>query len=219
MCGRFSLIQRLEALERIFRAKARSKITLPRYNVAPTQPVAVICNDDPQTIQEIAWGMTVIPTSGDPPRTLVNAKCETLLQRPAYAEAFRTRRCVILADGFYEWHSNGKHRYPRYFRLRDQRPFAFAGVYDEEHGVRHCVIVTTQANATVAQAHDRMPVMLDDPQGWLAEESIGNLQGLLLPYQDAAMESFNVKPVVNSPENDTPECIAPYEPPQLGFTF
>lgn len=217
MCGRFSLTQRLEVLERIFKAKARAKLTLPRYNIAPTQPIAVICGDDPETIDEIDWGITVVPSTGDPPRTLVNAKAETLQQRPAYADAFRTRRCIILADGFYEWHTNGKHRYPRYFRLRDRQPFAFAGIYTEENGRRQGVIVTTQANATVAQAHNRMPVMLRDPQAWLADESPEQLQGLLVPYQDDEMESFNVNPVVNSPENDSPECIDPFEPPQLGL--
>lgn len=215
MCGRYSLTMRLDALERIFRAKARSKITLPRYNIAPTQPMAVICNDRPDTIQEIEWGFTLIPTDGTPPRKLINAKSETVQQRAIYREAFKLRRCVILADGFYEWQTNGSRRYPKYFRMRDREPFAFAGLYDEEIGARHAVILTTEANELVATAHTRMPVMLPDPRRWLEDAAPEALQALLQPYPTVQMEGFTVNPVVNSPQNDTAECIAPYEPPQL----
>ena len=215
MCGRFSLTLRLEALERIFRAKARSKIHLPRYNIAPTQPLVVITKDEPGAIQEIEWGFTLFPKDGAPPRKLINAKSETLQQRAAYRDAFRSQRCLILADGFYEWQSNGGRRYPKYFRMRDGAPFAFAGLYDEEAGARHAVIITTDANDLVATAHTRMPVILSEPQLWLEDGPPESLQALLHPYPSDAMEGFTVNPVVNSPENDTAQCIAPYEPPQL----
>ena len=211
MCGRFSLTQRLEILERIFKAKARAKITLPRYNIAPTQPVAVITNAQPDVIDEIEWGFTIFPTDGSPPRKLVNAKAETLNERPAYREAFARRRCLILADGFFEWESIAGKRYAKYFRLRDRSPFAFAGLYDDDSGSRSAVIVTTQANNLVAPIHHRMPVILDQPQRWLD----GDLPGLLAPYEASQMESFTVNPAVNSPEADTELCITPYEPPQL----
>lgn len=217
MCGRFSLTQRLEVLERIFKAKAHTASKLPRYNVAPTQPILAIAGDDPESIAEMDWGMTVFPTSGAPPRMLVNAKAETLTERPLYAQAFRERRCLILADGFYEWRSHAGKRVPQYFRLRSHEPFAFAGIYDEENGARHAVIVTTTPNELVAPVHNRMPVLLADPQAWLREDDPQKLAALLVPYDPAAMESFSVDPIVNSPENDSPECIAPYDPPQLGF--
>ncbi|MFN2529483.1 MAG: SOS response-associated peptidase [Candidatus Baltobacteraceae bacterium] len=212
MCGRFSLTQRLEILERMFRAKARSNLALPRYNVAPTQRVVVITNDEPDQLKEIEWGFTVFPTDGSPPRKLVNAKAETLQERPAYREAFASRRCLILADGFYEWESIAGKRYAKYFRLRDRAPFAFAGLYDEENGARRVVIITTEANELVSPVHNRMPVILREPQRWIEPEDAGSL---LAPYDPELMESFTVDPAVNSPENDTELCISPYEPPQL----
>lgn len=215
MCGRFSLTLRLEALERIFRAKARLRSHLPRYNVAPTQPILAIAGDEPETIAEMDWGITIFPTNGAPPRMLVNAKAETLTERPTYAEAFKERRCLILADGFYEWRSHGGKRVPQYFRLRSHEPFAFAGIYDQENSARHAVIITTTPNELVAPVHNRMPVLLTDPQAWLREDDPQKLAAMLAPYDARAMESFTVDPVVNSPENDSPECIAPYVPPQL----
>lgn len=216
MCGRYSLIQRLEALERIFRAKARSKIALPRYNIAPTQPVAVICNDEPTVIREIEWGFTLFPTDETPPRKLINAKAETLQERAAYRDAFRARRCLVLADGFFEWQTNGARRYPKYFRLRTREPFAFAGLYDEDAGARHAVIVTTQANDLVASAHSRMPVILSDPGKWLDDSlTPQQRQHLLRPYESAPMEGLTVNPIVNSPAYDGADCIEPYDPPQL----
>ena len=164
MCGRFSLTQRLEVLERIFKAKAHALSgQKARYNIAPTQPILAICQDDPSAIVELEWGITIYPND-EPPRTLVNAKAETLQQRPAYAQAFAGRRCLVLADGFFEWESRAGRRYPHYYRLRNNEPFAFAGVYDQEGPSRHCVIVTTDSNAIVAPVHDRMPVILEDPR-------------------------------------------------------
>ncbi|MDP9017678.1 MAG: SOS response-associated peptidase, partial [Candidatus Eremiobacteraeota bacterium] len=159
MCGRFSLTQRLEVLERIFRAKARNRIVLPRYNIAPTQPIVAICNDEPQIIQEVQWGLQAFQRNGAPPKLLVNAKAETLRERSMYASLFESRRCLILADGFFEWETRAGKRYPRYFRHRDGQPFAFAGLYDEQAEKRHAVIITTQANTTVSRSHNRMPVM------------------------------------------------------------
>jgi len=210
VCGRFSLTRRLEVLERIFKAKARAKLTLPRYNVAPTQPVVVITNDQPGLLQEIEWGIAVFPADGSPPHKLVNAKAETL-QDP-YREAFASRRCLMIADGFYEWESIAGKRYAKYFRLRDRAPFAFAALYDEEGDRRHAVIVTTEANDLVSPVHNRMPVILREPQRWLEP---GDVSSLLAPYDSELMESFTVNPAVNSPQNDTALCIAPYEPPQL----
>ena len=215
MCGRFSLTQRLEVLERIFKAKARAAAQLPRYNVAPTQPILAIAGDDPQTIAEMAWGMTVFPSDGTPPRMLVNAKAETLTQRPLYARAFQERRCLILADGFFEWRGHGGKRIPQYYRLRTHAPFAFAGIYDEEEGARHAVIITTVPNALVEPVHNRMPVILRDPHAWLSEDDPLKRAAMLEPYDAGAMESFTVDPIVNSPEHDSAQCIAPYEPPQL----
>lgn len=217
MCGRFSLTLRLEALERIFRAKARIRTPLPRYNVAPTQPILAIASGDPESIVEMDWGLNVYPSNGAPPRMLVNAKAETIRERPAYARAFAKRRCLILADGFYEWRTHAGKRIPHYFRMRDRAPFAFAGIYDIEGDTNHAVIVTTEPNALVAPVHNRMPVILRDPQAWLKQDDLEALAPLLAPYDDHAMERFTVDPIVNSPENDCAACIQPYDPPQLGL--
>lgn len=215
MCGRFSLTQRLDVLERIFKAKARLRTDeRARYNIAPTQPVLVICQDEPDAIVELQWGMTIYP-NGEPPRSLVNAKAETLQQRPTFARSFTSRRCLILADGFFEWESRAGRRYPHYYRLRNHEPFAFAGVYDEEADVRRCVIVTTDANSTVAHVHNRMPVILENARAWLEETDPEKLQALLRPLPDAALESNLVNPIVNTPDVDSPECIEPYEPKEL----
>lgn len=215
MCGRFSLTQRLDVLERIFKAKARARLdSRARYNIAPTQPVLAICQDEPNTIQDLQWGIEIYPND-EPPRTLVNARAETLQQRPTYAQSFAARRCLILADGFFEWESRAGRRYPHYYRLRNHEPFAFAGIYNEEAGARHCVIVTTDANSTVARVHNRMPVILEDASAWLEETDPEKLQALLRPLPDRALESQLVNPVVNAPEVDSPECIAPYEPREM----
>ena len=215
MCGRFSLTQRLEVLERIFKAKARALGgQKARYNIAPTQPVLAICQDDPSTIVELEWGITIYPND-EPPRTLVNAKAETLQQRPAYAQAFAGRRCLVLADGFFEWESRAGRRYPHYYHLRNNEPFAFAGVYDQEGPDRHCVIVTTDSNAVVAPVHDRMPVILEDPRAWLTEEDPNELQSMLRPIASSQLEGCTVNPIVNTPEVDSPECIEPYEPKEM----
>jgi len=215
MCGRFSLTQRLDVLERIFKAKARARSEQKaRYNIAPTQPVLAICQDDPGSIVELDWGITIYPHD-EPPRTLVNAKAETLQQRPAYSQAFTGRRCLVLADGFFEWESRAGRRYPHYYRLRSGEPFAFAGVYDQEGEGRHCVIVTTDANAIVAPVHDRMPVILENAGEWLSETDSDKLQAMLRPLPSSELESCTVNPIVNTPEIDAPECIEPYEPKEM----
>ncbi|MBV8689065.1 MAG: SOS response-associated peptidase [Candidatus Eremiobacteraeota bacterium] len=215
MCGRFSLTQRLDVLERIFKAKARAQgEQKARYNIAPTQPVLAICQDDPDSIVELDWGITIFPND-EPPRTLVNAKAETLQQRPAYSQAFEKRRCLVLADGFFEWESRAGRRYPHYYRLRNNEPFAFAGVYDQEGDDRHCVIITTDSNGLVAPVHDRMPVILEDARKWLTEENPDELQAMLRPVASSEMESYTVNPIVNTTDVDSPECIEPYEPKEL----
>lgn len=216
MCGRFSLTQRLDVLERIFKAKARVRDRARAiYNVAPTQPVLAICEDDPQAIVDIDWGFIIYPRSGEAPRLLVNAKAETLQSRPVFADAFLSRRCLILADGFFEWETRAGRRYPKYFRRKDGGPFAFAGLYEEEGQQRHGVIVTCEPNALVAPVHNRMPVILSDPNTWLQSNDLAMLQSQLAPFDASAMEAYNVNPAVNAAENDSPQCIEPYEPPEM----
>lgn len=216
MCGRFSLTQRLDVLERIFKAKAklrdRARAT---YNVAPTQPVLAICEDDPQTIVDIDWGFTIYPRSGEPSRLLVNAKAETLHARPMFAEAFAKRRALILADGFFEWETRAGKRYPKYFRRKDGSPFAFAGLFEEEGAQRHGVIITCEPNELVAPVHNRMPVILADPHAWLQSSDAATLQSQLAPFDATAMQAYNVNPAVNLVDNDSPRCIEPYEPPEM----
>ncbi|PZR57104.1 MAG: hypothetical protein DLM50_06545 [Candidatus Meridianibacter frigidus] len=214
MCGRYSLTQRLEVLEEIFKAQARAlRLKRAVYNIAPSQPILAITQEEPGAIEELTWGMEVGRES-QPPRLIVNAKAETLEQRPLFADALQYRRCVILADGFYEWETRAGTRYPRYYRLRNGKPFAFAGVYQQTLGEspnRRAVIITSEANALVSQTHDRMPVILSDPKQWLAAGD----PKILKPFPSDAMESFPVDPIVNAPENDTEACIRPCQPKEL----
>ena len=231
MCGRFTLASDAEALNQTFFDFAGPMDLSPRYNISPTQNVAVIANTPTATVEGpetgqvdfFHWGL--IPSWAKDPKIgnrMINARSETLSEKPSFRNAYKRRRCLILADGYYEWKKipGERSKQPVYIRLKSQKPFALAGLWEMwkadgmEEPLRSCTIITCPPNAVLADIHHRMPVILpQDAYGeWLTpdERSRDALQPLLVPYTDAEMEAYPVSRFVNRPTNDSPECIAPF---------
>jgi len=224
MCGRFSLNQTGEALAEAFHLQTVPQV-VPRYNIAPTQAVAAVVatREEPEPhFHWLRWGL--IPSWAKDPaigNRLINARAETVAEKPSFRAAFKRRRCLVLADGFYEWQAqaDSKTKQPYYIFLKDHQPFAFAGLWehwtDPTSGseLQTCVLLTTTANELMEPIHDRMPVILpeEDYGPWLdpSYEQPQSLQGVLRPYESASMEYYPVSTVVNKPQNDSPECIEP----------
>jgi putative SOS response-associated peptidase YedK len=191
----------------------------PRYNIAPTQQVAAIRTHAGSPQRELAWmRWGLIPSWADDPaigNRMINARGETLAEKPAYREAFRRRRCLIPADGFYEWKQGAKPKQPNYIYLKNEQPFAFAGLWESwQHAgqtIESCTIITTEANELLRPLHERMPVILgpDDYETWL-DASIQNperLEPLLVPYPADRMTLYPVSSAVNSPRCDDASCL------------
>lgn len=216
MCGRYSLHQTAAKLAEVFELEAEPEWT-PRYNIAPSQPVPAMINLPDRAFRLLRWGL--IPswakdcTIGN---KLINARAETVAEKPSFRSAFKQRRCLILADGFYEWKRERTKKQPYYFQLTDSQPFAFAGLWEhwqgnETHPIDSCTIITTAANSLLASVHDRMPVILarSDYEQWLDPDTPPEqLHPLLHPYNSEAMISYPVSSQVNSPTNDNAACIA-----------
>ena len=223
MCGRYTLIM-LADIQRLFPWLAAPPGTLgSRYNIAPSQAIPAITNADPHHLQLMRWGLiprwAKDPTIGN---TLINARAETLAEKPSFKEAFRLRRCVIPADGFYEWRKDAVGaKTPMHIRLKCGRWFGFAGLWEEWRDpegqiVRSCTIITTRANELLKPIHDRMPVILRerDWQRWLdpTSDPAEDLRDLLEPFPAGEMEAFAVSHAVNSPAVDSPSLVKPQEP-------
>ena len=222
MCGRFTLRAPASAVAEEF-ALFDVVPFQPRFNVAPTQPVAVVRRlsaEEPR--RELAWlrwglipGWATDPAIGG---RMINARAETAAEKPAFRAALRRRRCLVVADGFYEWQKTGRAKQPYFLRLRDDRPFGFAGLWESWEGPDHaaiesCTILTTEANELVRSIHDRMPVIVApaDYERWLdpGVQSADAVRPLLRPYPSEAMTAYPVGPRVNSPAHDDPACIQP----------
>jgi putative SOS response-associated peptidase YedK len=219
MCGRFTLTTPEELIAEVFALDERPKLSA-RYNIAPSQPVAVIvAPQGRRTLELQRWGMLAPGDAEREDALLINARAETLATKPVFRESFRARRCLLPADGFYEWRKAGSRREPFHFRLRDRSPFAFAGLWREEKDasegqpLRSCVIVTTEPNAVTRDVHDRMPVILspDAYTVWLAagKSEVGELQALLTPYPAEKMEAVRVSSFVNGASAEGPRCLEP----------
>ncbi|GAB6877670.1 SOS response-associated peptidase [Thermaerobacter litoralis] len=219
MCGRFTLTTPSVELERRFLIDLQGRHG-PRYNVAPGQEVlAVVAAGGERRPARLQWGF-VPAWAKDPRPGPINARAETALQRPMFRQAIRRRRCLIPADGFYEWWRREKARLPVLFRLRAGEPFAFAGLYERWDGPGGprwtCCILTTRPNDLVAQVHDRMPVILrpEWEEAWLDPEvPPEDLEPAWEPYPAELMEAHPVSPRVNSPRYDDPSCLVPAGPP------
>jgi putative SOS response-associated peptidase YedK len=202
-----------EILER-FGVRVRTAIYKARYNCAPSQNLAVITNVEPGTLDYFRWGL--IPSWAREMSVgskMINARAETILEKPSFKNAFRHRRCLIPATGFFEWRRD-KERTPFNIRLKTHAPFCFAGLWDqwktpEGETLRTFTIITTTPNELMADIHDRMPVILhtaDEPR-WLGMEGDGTVADLLRPYPAEFMEAYPVSKLVNSPSNDTPGVL------------
>jgi putative SOS response-associated peptidase YedK len=200
-------------------AQAQSQLR-PSYNVAPTQTVAVVLRPDGgNVLEEMVWGL--IPFWAKERAIgsrMINARAETLAEKPSFKRPLATQRCLVVADGFYEWRKTEEGKVPMYIRMKSGQPFGFAGLYDtwtspEGETVRSCTIVTTDANALVRPIHDRMPVILPKlaEAAWLdfAARPVGDLLALLRPYPAAELEAYAVSRLVNSPDHNAPELILP----------
>jgi putative SOS response-associated peptidase YedK len=187
-----------------------------RYNAAPGQDLWVIPEETPNQAQLFHWGL--VPFWAKDPKIgnrLINARAETVAEKPAFRTPFRKHRCLVLADGFYEWDKKGAKRVPYRVVLKDERPFAFAGICDywkDEKGkeLKSFSIITTDANDLISRIHDRMPVILSpkDEKEWLDPElEITKAVEMLHPYPAEEMKMYPVSTLVNSPKNDLPEVI------------
>lgn len=220
MCGRYTNSKPPEVFGQLFGAPVRSLDFVPRYNIAPSTDV-LACRDLPETGRELTqlrWGL--IPSWAKDAKIAyhtINARAETVAEKPAYRAAFRRRRCLIAADGFYEWKPDTPKKQPYHIRLKGGAPFAFAGLWErwerEGNAIESCTIIVTTANELVATIHDRMPVILPPVHydRWLDPRlhDPEALKPLLRPYPAGEMEAWRVSTLVNSPKNDRPELIEP----------
>lgn len=231
MCGRFTLTVSSEVLAEHFNLESVPPLE-PRFNIAPTQAVAVAWVRPARMQRELAilqWGL--IPSWAEDPAIgsrLINARAETVAEKPAFRGVFRYRRCLMLADGFYEWKGKGKLRQPYFFRMKNGQPFAFAGLWDHWSGadgsdIETCALITTQANSLVNLVHERMPVILHPAEYdlWLDPkvQDPARLEPLLRSFPPEAMESYPVTPRVNSPFEDEPQFIMPLDRQSADSTF
>ena len=219
MCGRIALHHSDDVILEHFRVEQAEIDLQPRYNIAPSQPVAVVVNEGKRALAEHRWGL--IPSWAKDAKIgnrMINARSETVAEKPAFRAALKARRCLIPASGFYEWKKRGEQRVPHYIRRADAEPLGLAGLWEEwrapgGQALRTCTIITTQANPFMARLHHRMPVILNPDQGaaWLDPELAGpqELLAQLPPHPADYLASHLVSRQVNSPAFDSPACIEP----------
>lgn len=221
MCGRFTLTSSVPVLAEVLGGDPPVDLP-PRYNIAPTQPVCIVriaAETGVRQWQMVRWGL--IPAWAKDPsigNRMINARAETVADKPAFRAAFRRRRCLVPADGYFEWQKAGRAKQPYYIRFCDDRPFAMAGLWevwtDPMTGQRleSCTVITTDANDLTRPIHDRMPVILPaaDCATWLDPQlaAAETLCDLLRPFDSSAMRADPVDSHVNNPRNDDPRCVA-----------
>ena len=219
MCGRYSLTSSLNELAQRFEFDSEPEGFVPRYNVAPTQQVLAVVGGEPRRAGFMRWGL--IPSwskDGPSSRPLINARAETVAEKPSFRDSLKRRRCLILADGFYEWQKVGDGKRPMRVTMRSGEPFAFAGLWSkwtdaEGSSISSCAIITTAANEVLKPIHHRMPVILSKEVEdlWLdtALDDSQTLTQLLEPFPEDALEAYEVSALVNSASNDRPEVATP----------
>jgi len=216
MCGRFSISTPTEILRVRFNVP-RAKDLKPNYNAAPTQNLPVILNSEPTTINLCRWGL--IPFWAKEERIgngMINARAETLLQKPSFRTPFKKQRCLVLADGFYEWKRTSDRKIPHRISMRDHEPFAFAGIWEvwktpDGEDVKTFSIITTEPNELMKPLHHRMPVIMkqENEEKWLQEIDISEAQKMLEPYPFEDLEAYPISTLVNNPRNNSEDIIKP----------
>ncbi len=218
MCGRYSLTTPEDRLVEVFDVPPLTFDYRARYNIAPTQDVPVVASDKRGTrLGLLRWGF--VPAWADDPSIgsrMINARAESLLDKPAFRQAAVSRRCLVPADGFYEWAAEDGHKVPYWIHSPDREPMGFAGVWERWHHrgtepVFSMAIITVDANDQIRHLHDRMPAIVPaaDRKAWLDTETpIAEALSLLKPYE-LALEAYPVSTLVNRPANDVPDCIEP----------
>ena len=221
MCGRFTLTVNPAEVQETFSSYTFPQKFAPRFNIAPTQPVLAIPNDDQNTADFFVWGL--IPMWAKDPsigNRMINARGETLEEKPAFRGSLKYKRCLILADGFYEWKgAEGKKvKTPYFIHMKDRKPFAFAGLWDSWNSpdgslVKSCTIITTEPNELTELIHNRMAVILHprDYAKWLdpSPQTPDRLKPLIKPFPADLMDAYPVSTLVNTPANDIPELVVP----------
>ncbi|WP_428265748.1 SOS response-associated peptidase [Haliangium sp.] len=227
MCGRYTLTS-FEHLGEWFGLSEPPPPGRPRFNIAPTQPVPIVANRAQRTLSVVRWGL--VPSWAKDPSVgarMINARCESAAEKPAFRDALRRRRCLVVADGFYEWQrsSGGKRggKQPFYVHRRAGEAFGMAGLWERWRApdgswLETCTILTCDANELMAPIHHRMPVIVDrvDYDRWLSPEALPPqaLDDLLAPPPVGDFEAYRVSPLVNSPHNDVPACVEPAQAPR-----
>jgi len=216
MCGRFTLRTPAGVIVAQFGLRELADLAA-RYNISPTQDVLAIRPDATQAWQPVwlRWGL--IPSWAKDEKIgaqMINARSETIAEKPSFRSAFKQRRCLIVADGFYEWQKEGRARLPFHIRRRDGQPFAFAGLWERWRGgdgsLESCTIITTAANELLRPLHERMPVILAPREygAWLAPEAqADDLKALLATSDTSELEIVPANPVVNNARHDAPDCL------------
>jgi putative SOS response-associated peptidase YedK len=221
MCGRFIQTASPEAIAQQFEV-AELPLLKPRYNIAPSQPVVAIRIEPDTSTRKLVmlrWGL--IPSWAKDPKIgsqRINAKAETVAVKPSFRSAFKKRRCLVIATGFYEWQVQGRTKQPMWIGLRSQQPFAFAGLWEhwkpaEGESLETCTIITTEPNDLMAPIHNRMPVILAPAayDQWLDPlfQHVESLTALLRPYPSEELTAYPVSTLVNNPRHDVPQCLEP----------
>lgn len=219
MCGRYTIHSSFQVIADLFEVESGPAL-VPRYNVAPTQDVPVVRLDQEQHRELVMMRWGLVPYWAKDPKignSLINARSESVSEKPAFRNAFQRRRCLVVADGFFEWKKTGASKQPYWIHLKSGEPFALAGLWeywkaeDGSKAITSCTIVTTAANEFLYDLHDRMPVILpkESHSAWLdPQNDEPDLKSLLKPYDGSLMAADPVSSVVNSPRNDEPACIA-----------
>jgi putative SOS response-associated peptidase YedK len=224
MCGRYRLSRRKQLVEEYFDTASDEPDWTPRYNIAPTQPIPVIRQHPKEPIRQLSlmrWGL--IPSwakNSSAAASMINARAETAATKPAFRDALKSRRCLMPADGFYEWSRTGKAKQPYCFEVNEGKLFAFAGLWERwkdpsGQWVKSCSILTTTPNAVTSAVHDRMPVILhpDSYDLWLdpGMQNVGAVSELLNPYDPRQMRCYPVSTRINHVANDDEACSAHVE--------
>jgi len=214
MCGRFAMTESEEKVMNDFQIQHSGVLLKPRYNISPSQYIPVIVQQDGmRRLETRKWGL--IPFWAKTPKPMINARAETASEKPAFKQAFRKRRCLIPASGFFEWAKKDVEKQPHFIFLQDKSPMAFAGLWEEWSDpdgkiFKTCIILTVEANSFLQCIHHRMPVILTAANGmnWLEPtETEVSLQNLLIPFASERMRSWRVTSKVNVPSFDNPSCI------------